>query len=220
MDLTIRSFNFCIGSLGTLRLSDPILLGPLANKPTTAVATSSTSVNSSSEANLSVSIKSVESRGNIVDLLDGIKENFNFIERVRSQTLDQKKATTAATIILKRTSPPVTAVSPIALKRSGSSSELHEDEMIIWYSEPAKIIRSHYQMCAIINETSEEFDKENNPVVNPANLARGFKYRVEADTDETVAARVKICLTSAGWEIIKIASMVVEVYPQIQIEEY
>jgi hypothetical protein len=58
-------------------------------------------------------------------------------------------------------------------------------------------------MCAIIDEASEEFDEENNPVINLANLARGFNYIAEADTNETIAAREKIRLTSATWEIIK-----------------
>jgi hypothetical protein len=30
-----------------------------------------------------------------------------------------------------------------------------------------------------------------------------FNYRAEAYTDETIAAREKICLTSAEWDIIK-----------------
>jgi hypothetical protein len=85
--------------LGTLRLSYPILSGPLANKPI-AVATSTTSVGSSSEANSPVSIEPVESRGNIIDLLDGIKEKFDFME---TSTVDQKKSSTASTTILKRT---------------------------------------------------------------------------------------------------------------------
>jgi hypothetical protein len=46
-------------------------------------------------------------------------------------------------------------------------------------------------------------DKENNPVINLGNLASGLKYRAEADTDETVAAREKSRLTSAESEIIK-----------------
>jgi hypothetical protein len=58
-------------------------------------------------------------------------------------------------------------------------------------------------MCAIIDKTSEEFDEEKNLVVNPANLARGFNYRAEANIDETIAAE-KIRLTLAEWEIIKI----------------
>jgi hypothetical protein len=32
MDLTIESFNFCIGSLGSIRLSDPISLGSSTGK--------------------------------------------------------------------------------------------------------------------------------------------------------------------------------------------
>jgi hypothetical protein len=79
MDLTIGSFNFCIGSLGTLRLSDPIFLGPLSNKPA-AAPTSATSIGSSSEENSPVSIKRPESKDSIVDLLDGIKENFDSME--------------------------------------------------------------------------------------------------------------------------------------------
>jgi hypothetical protein len=57
-------------------------------------------------------------------------------------------------------------------------------------------------MCAIIDKTSEEFDEENNPVINPANFTRGFNYRAEADTDEAIALE-KIRLMLAEWEIIK-----------------
>jgi hypothetical protein len=32
MDLTIESFNFCVGSLGSIRLADPINSGPSAEK--------------------------------------------------------------------------------------------------------------------------------------------------------------------------------------------
>jgi hypothetical protein len=46
-------------------------------------------------------------------------------------------------------------------------------------------------------------DEENNPVINPGNLASRLKYRAKADTDETIAAREKIHLTSTEWEIIK-----------------
>jgi hypothetical protein len=37
MDLTIGSFNFCVGSLGLVRLSNPIELGPSAGKNAIAV---------------------------------------------------------------------------------------------------------------------------------------------------------------------------------------
>jgi hypothetical protein len=57
IDLTIGSFKFRDGFLRTLRLLDPICLGPSANK---TAATSETSVSSSSEANSPVSIKLAE----------------------------------------------------------------------------------------------------------------------------------------------------------------
>jgi hypothetical protein len=65
MDLTIGSFNFCVGSLGSLHLSDPIPSGPLAGK-TTVAATLETSIGSSSEVNSLASIKPMEGKRNIV----------------------------------------------------------------------------------------------------------------------------------------------------------
>jgi hypothetical protein len=59
MDLMIRSFNFHVGSLGSIRLSDPINSGPSIGK-TTSVARSETSVGSSSEVNSPVSFASTE----------------------------------------------------------------------------------------------------------------------------------------------------------------
>jgi hypothetical protein len=54
IDLTIRSLNFCIGSLGLIRLSDLAKLDPSASEAKT-IAMSESSVGSSSEANSSVS---------------------------------------------------------------------------------------------------------------------------------------------------------------------
>jgi hypothetical protein len=73
MDLTIRSFNFRVGSLGSIRLLDPVSLGPSAGK-NAVVATSRTSVGSSSEVNSSVSIKPTERKGNTIEELDKIME--------------------------------------------------------------------------------------------------------------------------------------------------
>jgi hypothetical protein len=50
MDLTIGSLNFCVGSLGLIRLSDPTKPGPSASKPET-VAMSESLEGSSSEVN-------------------------------------------------------------------------------------------------------------------------------------------------------------------------
>jgi hypothetical protein len=73
IDLTIRSFNFRVGSLGSLCFSDLIPLGLSAGK-TTIAATSETSDGSSSKVNLPASIKSAESNRNIIDKLDEIME--------------------------------------------------------------------------------------------------------------------------------------------------
>jgi hypothetical protein len=54
MDLTIGSLNFHVGSLGSIRLSDPTKPGPSANEPET-VAMSESSEGSSSEVNSPVS---------------------------------------------------------------------------------------------------------------------------------------------------------------------
>jgi hypothetical protein len=59
MDLTIRSLNFRIGSLGSIRLSDPVKLGPSASKSKTE-AMSESSEGSSSEVNSLVSSMEIE----------------------------------------------------------------------------------------------------------------------------------------------------------------
>jgi hypothetical protein len=55
MDLTIGSLNFCVGSLGLIRLSDPMKTGPSASEPET-VAMSESSEGPSSEVNSPVSL--------------------------------------------------------------------------------------------------------------------------------------------------------------------
>jgi hypothetical protein len=55
MDLTIGSLNFRVGSLGSIRLSDPMKTDPSASEPET-VAMSEPSEGSSSEVNSPVSL--------------------------------------------------------------------------------------------------------------------------------------------------------------------
>jgi hypothetical protein len=64
MDLTIGSFNFRVGSLGSARLSDPVKSGPSA-RDTTIMTTLEEFVGSSSEVNSPVSIK--PTKGNAVE---------------------------------------------------------------------------------------------------------------------------------------------------------
>jgi hypothetical protein len=59
MDLMIRSLNFRVGLLGSIRLSNPAKPGPSASEPKT-VAMSKSSEGSSSEVNSPVSLAEVE----------------------------------------------------------------------------------------------------------------------------------------------------------------
>jgi hypothetical protein len=59
MDLTIGSLNFCFGSLGSIRLSDPVKPGPSARKSKTETMSES-SEGSSSEVNSPISSMEIE----------------------------------------------------------------------------------------------------------------------------------------------------------------
>jgi hypothetical protein len=74
MDLMIGSLNFRVGSLGSIRLSDPVKPGPSASEPKT-VAMSESSEGSSSEVNSPVSLAEIE-EGKIAGG-DETMENFN-----------------------------------------------------------------------------------------------------------------------------------------------
>jgi hypothetical protein len=79
MDLTIGSFNFRVGSLGSVRLSDLINSGSSVGK--TAIATTSkTSVGSSSEVNSPISIKPTKRKGSTIEELDEIMETLDLEE--------------------------------------------------------------------------------------------------------------------------------------------
>jgi hypothetical protein len=62
MDLTIGNLNFRVGSLGSIRLSDPAKPDPSASEAKT-IAMSESSVGSSSEANSPVSFATTEIAG-------------------------------------------------------------------------------------------------------------------------------------------------------------
>jgi hypothetical protein len=64
-------------------------------------------------------------------------------------------------------------------------------------------VNNQYQVFAIIGDNSEEFDDNNNPVINQANVTRGANHMAEGDTTDLVANRAKIRLTVAEWETIK-----------------
>jgi hypothetical protein len=70
-----------------------------------------------------------------------------------------------------------------------SGLELYNDEQTILSSGSSGDVHSQYQVYAIIDDTSEEFDANNNPIINPENVMR---HMAEGDTEETVASRVKV----------------------------
>jgi hypothetical protein len=81
MDLTIGSLNFHVGSLGSIRLSDPAKPGPSASKSKT-VAMSESSEGSSSEVNSPVSFAATE----IAEGKNGRRQRNHGEFRLRSST--------------------------------------------------------------------------------------------------------------------------------------
>jgi hypothetical protein len=76
MGLMIGSLNFRVGSLGSIRLSDPAKLGPSASQSKT-VAISESSEGYSSEVNSPVSFASIETEEGKIAEGDETIENFN-----------------------------------------------------------------------------------------------------------------------------------------------
>jgi hypothetical protein len=79
MDLTIGSLNFHVGSLGLIRLSDPMKTDPSTSEPET-VAISESSESSSSEVNSPVGLAEAK-EGKIVGG-DETMENFDLEEQL------------------------------------------------------------------------------------------------------------------------------------------
>jgi hypothetical protein len=197
MDLKIGSFNFHVGSLGSLRLSDPIPSGPSAGK-TTAAAISETSVGSSSEVNSPANIKLAESKRNIIDKLEKIMENLDLKESSNYSDMESEGNSDSISNYSKED---FTAcygdISYSSEDEWMSGLEIYDDEQTIFSLDANHNISTQHQVYVIIDKTSKEFDDKNNPVINSQNLGRGTKYRAEGDTDATVAARVTVRLTSA-----------------------
>jgi hypothetical protein len=57
---------------------------------------------------------------------------------------------------------------------------------------------------AIIGDNSEEFDNNNNPVLNLANITRGANH-LAGDTTDSLATRVNVRLSADEWNISKAA---------------
>jgi hypothetical protein len=80
--------------------------------------------------------------------------------------------------------------------------ELHEDDETIFSSFNRKF-DNWYQVLAIVGDNSEEFDENNNPVLNPANINRGANHLAEGETADSLASKEKVRLSADEWKIIK-----------------
>jgi hypothetical protein len=94
MDLTIGSLNFCVGSLGSTRLSD-LTKSDLSAGQTATVTTTESSVGSSSEANSPVSFATMQK----IEELNETKGNLDIEEAMDNLDLDLKEFTTRSGVV-------------------------------------------------------------------------------------------------------------------------
>jgi hypothetical protein len=69
--------------------------------------------------------------------------------------------------------------------------ELSEDDNSILSSYNNKL-DNRYQILAITEDNSEEFDDNNNLVLNPANINRGANHLAEEETADSLTTREKV----------------------------
>jgi hypothetical protein len=170
MDLTIGSLNFRVGSLGSIRLTDPMKTDPSASEPET-VAMSESSEGSSSEVNSPVSL--VEAKEGKIAGGDETMENFDLEVQLEDLTIYHEDN------------------SDQSIDSWKSGLELSEDNNSIFSSHNSKL-DNRYQILAIAEDNSEELDDNNNPVLNPANIKRGANHLAEGETADSLATRVKV----------------------------
>jgi hypothetical protein len=154
MDLMIGSLNFCVESLGSICLSDPMKTGPSASEPKT-VAISESSEGSSSEVNSPVSLVEVK-EGKIAGA-DETMENFDLEAQLEDLMICHDD------------------ISDKSIDTWKMGLELFEDDNSILSSHSSKL-DNRYQILAITGDNSEELDDNNNPVLNPANINRGANH--------------------------------------------
>jgi hypothetical protein len=78
--------------------------------------------------------------------------------------------------------------------------ELSEDDDSIFSSFNSNIGKQ-CQVLAIVGDNSEEFNENNNPVLNPTNIDRGANHLAEGQTAESLTTKEKIRLSVDEWRI-------------------
>jgi hypothetical protein len=172
MDLTIRSLNFHVGSLGSIRLSDPAKPDPSASEAKT-IAMSESSVGSSCEANSPVSFTTTEITGEKITEVDETMKNLDLGDQLEDLMIYHDDTSDKSTNTWK------------------TGLELHEDNESIFSSFNSKF-DNRYQVLAIVGDNSEELDENNNPVLNPENVNRGANHLAEGETADSLASREKV----------------------------
>jgi hypothetical protein len=185
MDLMIGSLNFRIGSSGLIRLSNPAKLDPSASEAK-IFAISKSSVGSSSEVNSLVSFTATEIAGGKIAEVDKTMEKFDLGDQLEDFIICHDDTSDKSTDTWK------------------TGLELYEDDDSIFSSFNSKF-DNRYQVLAIVGDNLEELDKNNNPVLNPANINKGANHLAEGETTDSLASREKVRLSAEEWRIIKIA---------------
>jgi hypothetical protein len=163
MDLTIRSLNFRVGSLGSILLSDLINSG-LSVVKTASAARLESLVGSSSEVNSPVSFKPMENIKDTIEELKKIMENLDLWEpsghsdKSSNENLDNYPVKDLTT-------------------RSGGVSNSNEGTQ----KPEGKHTNSIHQMCIIISEAVEDNYGGNNPVINSQGDNLGNNHRKERE---------------------------------------
>jgi hypothetical protein len=166
VELAIGSLSILIGPSGSSRLSDPTKQVPSASEPE-ATTIMEYSDGSSSEVNSPVSLEEIQKGQSTED--SKAKDNFN----AKIQLDDLMICLDESTDTWK------------------TGLELSEDGDSIFSSFNSDV-RRQCQVLAIVGDNLEEFDENNNPVINPANINRGANHLAEGQTAESLASREKI----------------------------
>jgi hypothetical protein len=172
IELTIRSLSIFIGPSGSSRLSDLTKQDPSASEPETIVMMEY-SEGSSSEVNSPVSSGEVQ-KGKIAED-DEAMENFDVGVQLEDLMICLDNISDKSTDTWK---------TGLELSEDGDST----------FSSFNSNIGKQCQVLVIVGDNSEEFDENNNPVLNPANIDRGANHLAEEQTAESLTAREKIGL--------------------------
>jgi archaellin len=173
MELTIGSLSIFIGPSGSSRLSDPTKQDSSVSEPETVVMMEY-SDSSSSEVNSPVSLEELQ-KGNIAEDNEA-RENFDAGVQFDDLMICLDDISDKSTNTWK------------------TGLELSKDGDLIFSSFNSNIGKQ-CQVLAIVGDNSEEFDENNNPVLNPANIDRGANHLAEGQTTESLTTRQKIRLS-------------------------